>query len=97
MLVLSRKPGERVLIPDCDLTFTVVAVEGKNVRVGISAPNTIGVYREEVWQKICSSAIDRHARHAGPQRREILVQQLRPGEVQEGKAARALNERESLP
>ncbi len=52
MLVLSRKLGERILVPHCDLTITVVAIEGKTVRLGISAPAEVGVYREELWREI---------------------------------------------
>jgi carbon storage regulator len=56
MLVLSRKPGERILIPECDVTITVVAVQGNSVRVGISAPDTVAVYREEVWLRLPEAA-----------------------------------------
>jgi carbon storage regulator len=52
MLVLSRKPGERIVVPNCELAVTIVAVEGNNVRLGISAPDNIAVYREEVWLQI---------------------------------------------
>jgi carbon storage regulator len=52
MLVLSRKPGERVLVPQCGLTVTVVAIDGNVVRLGFTAPSELGVYREEVWQRI---------------------------------------------
>ena len=52
MLVLSRKLGERILVPHCELAGTVIAVEGKAVRLGISAPDDIAVYREEVWQEL---------------------------------------------
>ena len=52
MLVLSRKLGERVLVPQCGLSVTVIAVEGNVVRLGFSAPSEVGVYREEVWQRI---------------------------------------------
>ena len=51
MLVLSRKIGERILVPHCELAVTVIAVEGKAVRLGISAPDEIAVYREEVFQQ----------------------------------------------
>jgi carbon storage regulator len=51
MLVLSRKIGERILVPHCELAVTVIAVEGKAVRLGISAPDDIAVYREEVFQQ----------------------------------------------
>jgi carbon storage regulator len=50
MLVLRRKPGERIVVPGCGVTLTVLAVEGKSVRLGISAPATLAVYREEVWR-----------------------------------------------
>jgi carbon storage regulator len=52
MLVLSRKPGEQVLVPQYGLAVTVVAVEGKTVRLGIAAPAEVTVYREEVWRQI---------------------------------------------
>ena len=54
MLVLSRKLGERVLVPQCGLSVTVVAIEGNVVRLGFNAPSEVGVYREEVWQRIRS-------------------------------------------
>src|SRR5579875_2111185 len=38
MLVLSRKLGERVLVPQCGLSVTVVAIEGNVVRLGFTAP-----------------------------------------------------------
>ena len=53
MVVLSRKIGERILVPHCELNVTVIAVEGKMVRLGISAPADVDVFREEVWQNIC--------------------------------------------
>jgi carbon storage regulator len=56
MLVLSRKLGERIVVPEIDLTLTVVAIEGNTVRLGITAPSEIGVYREELWQRVCASA-----------------------------------------
>ena len=52
MLVLSRKLGERIVVPHCDLVITVVAIDGKTVRLGISAPPEIGVYREELLRKL---------------------------------------------
>jgi len=50
MLVLSRKCGERIVVPGCALTVTVLAVKGNNVRLGFSAPLDVDVYREEVWR-----------------------------------------------
>ena len=65
MLVLSRKIGERIVVPHCELAVTVIAVEGKVVRLGISAPEGIAVYREEVWQQLCQKS------EVGSQRSEI--------------------------
>ena len=56
MLVLSRKLGERVLVPQCGLSVTVVAIEGNNVRLGFTAPSEVGVYREEVWQRVSAES-----------------------------------------
>ena len=53
MLVLTRKIGERIVVPHCELAFTVLAVKGKTVQLGISAPAEVDVYREEVWQQLC--------------------------------------------
>lgn len=56
MLVLSRKLGERIVVPEINLTLTVVAIEGSTVRLGITAPTEIGVYREELWNRVCSAS-----------------------------------------
>jgi carbon storage regulator len=48
MLVLSRKPGQRVVVPRCGLTITIVSIEGDKVRLGFSAPREISVLREEL-------------------------------------------------
>jgi carbon storage regulator len=52
MLVLKRKIGERIVVPQCGLAVRVIAIEGKTVRLGITAPEDIPVYREEVWQQL---------------------------------------------
>ena len=41
--------GERILVPQCRLSVTVVAVRGKTVRLAISAPARIDIIREELW------------------------------------------------
>jgi carbon storage regulator CsrA len=45
MLVLSRGRGETVVAPHLDLAVTVLAIKGKAVRLGISAPENLAVYR----------------------------------------------------
>jgi carbon storage regulator len=52
MLVLSRKVGEKVVVPGCGLTLTVLAVQGSRIRLGVEAPVETAVYREEVWQQL---------------------------------------------
>jgi carbon storage regulator len=47
MLVLSRKPGERILIGN-DIVVTVVRFQGGTVRLGIEAPRDFAVIREEL-------------------------------------------------
>ncbi|WP_437224609.1 carbon storage regulator [Planctomicrobium sp. SH661] len=49
MLVLSRKPGERILIGD-DIAVTVVRIGPNTVRIGIEAPRTMNIVRDELCQ-----------------------------------------------
>lgn len=51
MLVLSRKKNERIRIGD-DIEITVVEIRGDKVRLGITAPRTVPVHREEVYENI---------------------------------------------
>jgi carbon storage regulator len=47
MLVLTRKPGQRIQIGP-DIALTIVRVQGGQVRVGIEAPKNVPVYRGEI-------------------------------------------------
>ncbi len=51
MLVLSRKKNESIIIND-DITITVVEIRGDKVRLGIEAPKTVTVHRQEVYDAI---------------------------------------------
>jgi carbon storage regulator CsrA len=51
MLILSRKMGECVKIGD-DVTVTVLGMRNGHVRIGIHAPRTVAVHREEVYERI---------------------------------------------
>ncbi|WP_320669668.1 carbon storage regulator CsrA [Patulibacter defluvii] len=51
MLIISRRVGEKVLIGD-DVVVSVVEVNGQTVRIGIDAPRSLPVYREELWAAI---------------------------------------------
>lgn len=48
MLILTRRPGERVVIGD-EILVTVMGVSGHTVRLGIAAPQGVPIYREEIW------------------------------------------------
>jgi carbon storage regulator len=48
MLILTRRPGERVVIGE-DVLVTVMEVSGQTVRLGIAAPEDLPIYREEIW------------------------------------------------
>jgi carbon storage regulator len=48
MLILTRRPGERVVIGN-DILITVMGVSGHTVRLGIAAPGGVPIYREEIW------------------------------------------------
>ncbi|WP_281883051.1 carbon storage regulator CsrA [Paenibacillus sp. YYML68] len=54
MLVLSRKKSE-VIIVGGNIEITVLGVEGDTVKLGISAPKDIEVYRKEVFLSIQQS------------------------------------------
>lgn len=54
MLVLSRKVGESIVIQD-QIEVTVLGVEGDNVRIGISAPKDVDIFRKEVYLAIQQS------------------------------------------
>ena len=51
MLVLSRKKGESIIIQD-QIEVTVLAVEGDTIRIGISAPRHIDIFRQEIYLSI---------------------------------------------
>jgi carbon storage regulator len=57
VLVLSRHTSEKILCvtDDTVLEISVVEIKGDRVRLGIQAPEKVGVYREEVLDKIISS------------------------------------------
>jgi carbon storage regulator len=55
MLVLSRQPSERIFIGD-DIVVTVCEIRGSKVRIGIEAPKTVTVMREEVAMTIQKGA-----------------------------------------
>ena len=53
MLILTRRVGESLMIGD-EVTVTVLGVKGNQVRVGVNAPKSVSVHREEIYQRIAS-------------------------------------------
>ena len=51
MLILTRRVGETVMIGD-EVTVTVLRVKGNQVRLGVNAPKTVSVQREEIFNRI---------------------------------------------
>lgn len=62
MLILSRKVGEVICISD-DVTITVLAIRNGQIKVGIDAPKTISVHREEIYNRIKKGTGDSNASH----------------------------------
>ena len=51
MLILSRKPGESIVI-DGRIVVKILRLDGDLVKVGIEAPSEVPVHREEVYQEM---------------------------------------------
>ena len=51
MLILSRKLNESIMIGD-SIEISVVEIKGDQVKIGIQAPNSVKVYRKEVYTAI---------------------------------------------
>jgi carbon storage regulator CsrA len=51
MLILTRRVGESLMIGD-KVTVTVLGVSGNQVRVGVNAPKSVEVHREEVYERV---------------------------------------------
>ena len=51
MLYLTRKIGESIVIND-DIEVTVVDVRGKSIKLGLTFPANVSVYRREVYDRI---------------------------------------------
>lgn len=51
MLALSRKKTESIVINN-DIEVTVLEIKGDQVKIGITAPKSVPVYRKEVYAQI---------------------------------------------
>ena len=51
MLIITRRAGERIMVGD-DIVIEVMEIVGNSVRIGIQAPRSLPVYREEIWEAV---------------------------------------------
>jgi carbon storage regulator len=61
MLILTRRVGESLMIGD-EISVTVLGVKGNQVRLGVNAPKTVSVHREEIYQRIQQEKVEGRAR-----------------------------------
>jgi carbon storage regulator len=51
MLIITRRQGEKIMLGD-DIVVHVMEIVGNSVRIGIQAPRSVPVYREEIWNAV---------------------------------------------
>lgn len=71
MLVLTRKPGQNIMIGD-GIEVQVLAVAGEKVRIGITAPQDVGIFRNEVYERIERDEAAAISDEADPKSRDAL-------------------------
>ncbi|WP_339267568.1 carbon storage regulator CsrA [Paenibacillus sp. FSL R5-0470] len=74
MLVLSRKKGESVVIQD-QIEVTVLSVEGDTVKLGITAPKHVDIFRKEIYLSIQEA--NRESVATAPSDLNVLIDRLR--------------------
>ncbi len=57
MLILTRRVGESLMIGD-EVNVTVLGIKGNQVRIGVNAPKSVAVHREEIYQRIQQEGAD---------------------------------------
>jgi carbon storage regulator len=73
MLVLTRKPGEKILLGD-DIVITVLDARGDSIRIGIDAPKGVRIQRDEVVRAVTEANLA--ASHTDPDAEEFLKASL---------------------
>ena len=57
VLILTRRPTETLVI-GTEITVTVLAVKGNQVRIGVNAPRNVDVLRNEIFERIRAKCVD---------------------------------------
>jgi carbon storage regulator len=88
VLILTRRIGQRVRIGN-DVELVVLDVRGREVSLGVRAPGTVAIHREEIYRKLQDA--NRAAALAGPRLAETARRAARAlgGEVPAAAAAAA--------
>ncbi|MHB9292531.1 putative carbon storage regulator [Hollandina sp. SP2] len=53
MLILSRKVNEKIMIGE-NISISIIEIQGDHIRIGVDAPKTVKVFRQEVFDSIKS-------------------------------------------
>jgi carbon storage regulator len=95
VLILTRRVGENVIVGD-DIVISVLEVRGDAVRIGVQAPRSVSVHREEVWLELqkanqtAASPSEQSVAELGAvvedlhQARKAQPGEARPGQVRPG-------------
>jgi len=51
VLIITRRPGEKIILGE-DISIQVMEIVGNQVRIGVQAPKSVPVYREEIWEAV---------------------------------------------
>jgi carbon storage regulator len=73
MLVLTRKPGEKILLGD-DIVITVLDARGDSIRIGIDAPKGVKIQRDEVVRAVTEANLA--AAQTNPDAEDLLKASL---------------------
>ncbi len=94
MLVLTRRPGESVVIGN-NIVVTVLEVRGEQIRLGIDAPRSVTVHREEIYRQVMSENVAAVASTATAA--QDLLRRKKPAGGAPGSAGTPVQQRPSTP
>ena len=71
MLALSRKKGEALIINN-NIELTILEVKGDQIKLGVSAPREVPIYRKEVYEQIQQANKDASAEHSPEELKKLF-------------------------